>query len=400
MTFQSAGRLFGAALVLAPALAAAQTSSKVVTLGGKDYTVTAKSLVSAAGDINANPIYSTPISPAFNGVGSIRITATQADGSSGTFICTGSLLADGKTVLTAAHCLTGGIGTVTAISANFYPTSSSPVTLTAASWNANPLYSGQVIDENDVGVIHLTAEAPSSISRYALYTGTAENQAFDFVGYGRRGSFGAGTGAAGNGAGFGLANRRQGYNLFDITLGDSRWCSAAAPCPPDSNNYWYDPSAATAHVLLTDFDNGTTGFNSQDGMCWLGQFSNFTLGVSECNPGLGQYEAISGGGDSGGPGFIDGMIASVTSFGLSFGSYNGGGDIDASLNSSFGEFAGFTDVAYQSSWITSQMDLTSLDPTVAGPPVVTPEPASIVLMATGLVGVIGFARRRRNGSKN
>lgn len=369
MNFRPAARAAGAALVLAPAFLAAQTSAKVVNLGGQNYTMTAKSLVSAAGNVNTDARYQTPVSPAYNGVGSVRITSNL-----GTFICTGSLLPDGQTVLTAAHCLTGDIGVVTAVSVNFYPVNSTAVVMNASSWTANPNYSGEVIDENDVGVIRLSAVADPSITRYQLYTGTAENNGFQFVGYGQRGSNGAGVGAAGNGAGFGLANRRTGYNLFDITLGDSRW-----------QNFWDDPNASISHVLLTDFDNGTTGFNSNDGMCWIGQFSNFTLGNSECNAGRGLDEAISGGGDSGGPGFINGQIASVTSFGLTFGQQGTGfGDIDNALDSSFGEYAGFTDVAFQSQWINSQLV------------VATPEPASMVLMATGLIGIAGVARRRRN----
>jgi hypothetical protein len=81
MNFRPVARAAGAALVLAPAFLGAQTSTKVVNLGGQDYTMTAKSLVSAAGNINTDPRYQTPVSPAYNGVGSIRITATQPNGS-------------------------------------------------------------------------------------------------------------------------------------------------------------------------------------------------------------------------------------------------------------------------------------------------------------------------------
>ena len=73
----STARLAGAALAFAPALLAAQmqTSQKVVTLGNQQFTMTAQSLVVAADDIN-NDRHSTPVSPAYNGIGSIRITTT------------------------------------------------------------------------------------------------------------------------------------------------------------------------------------------------------------------------------------------------------------------------------------------------------------------------------------
>ena len=373
-------RLAGAALAFAPALLSAQiqTAQKVVTLGNQQMTMTAQSLVVAADNIN-NARHSTPVSPAFNGIGSVDIRTTA-----GRFICTGSLLADGQTVLTAGHCVSHLPGTVTSMSVNFYPNGPTAVNIAATSWNANPLYSGQVIDENDVGVIHLSREADPNISRYGLAATSGENNNFEFVGYGQKGSFGQGVSIN---AGFSLANRKQGANLFDITAGDARW-----------QGFWDDPNAATAHVLLTDFDNGTTGYNSNDGMCWIGQYFAL-LNTTECNSGLGVNEADTGGGDSGGPGFVNGLIASVTSFGLTFGQYGPGPypDIDTRLNSSFGEFAGFTDVAYQNAWITSQMDLTSLDPTSAGP-TVTPEPASLVLVATGLLGVGGIVRRRRRSA--
>ncbi len=387
MRFRPAARAAGAALVLAPGFLAAQSSTPVA-----HFTATARSLVSAAGNIQTDPRYQTPVSPAYNGVGSVRITSNL-----GTFICTGSLMPDGKSVLTAAHCVTGGIGTVSAISVNFYPVNSTAVNLVASSWTANPGYSGAVIDENDVAVIHLAAEAPANISRYQLYSGNAVNNAFKFSGFGQRGSNGAGVSL---GAGFGLGNRRAGENLFDIAAGDPRFlCPTGSPFCAPGTNFWNNVFGTSAgnvgHVLLSDFDNGTTGFSSNDTFCVLGQFNgDDTLGTSECHSGYALEEAISGGGDSGGPGFINGQVASVTSFGASFGF--GNGDIDNTLNSSFGEIAGFTDVSFHYQWLQDQMDQTSLDPTVAGPAVVSPEPSTMVLMASGLFGIAGIARRRRN----
>jgi hypothetical protein len=394
MRFSSAARLLGAALAFTPALVSAQSEAKLVSATDPNFTFSLQSLVSAAGDVFNDPRYSTPVSPAYNGVAylQIRNSANQI------FACTGSLMEDGKTILTAAHCLKGGVGNVTQVLAVFHPPTGQ-IVLGASSIAAHPLYTTKVIDENDIGVVRLAAEAPANISRYKLYTGAAEGRAFEFVGYGSRGAFGGGIT---QGPSFAQANRKSGENLFDIYAGDSRFsCPVGSSFCASGSNMWenYFGSGAVAgnalsHILVTDFDNGTTGFASNDAMCMIGRFSgDNSLNTSECNSGYGLEEAISGGGDSGGPGFIDGMVASVTSWGATIGVQ--GGDTDNSLNSSFGEFSGFVDVAYHQQWLQGQIDMTSLDPTVSGPVAVAPEPSTVVLMASGLIGIAGVVRRRR-----
>jgi hypothetical protein len=185
--------------------------------------------------------------------------------------------------------------------------------------------------------------ADPAITRYQLYTGVAENNNFQFVGYGQRGSNGAG-----------VSCRRR---LRLATAAPATTCSTSRSATPAGATSGRIRSLPRTHVLLTDFDNGTTGVQLERRHVLdrpLQQLPN--AWHTECNAGRGLDEAISGGGDSGGPGFINGQIASVTSFGLTFGQQGTGfGDIDNSLNSSFGEYAGFTDVAFQSQWINSQL---------------------------------------------
>ncbi len=315
--------------------------------------------------------------PKYQGVVSLIMEYENGDA----FICSGSLLSDRRSILTAGHCVSGGAGTANPFrttayfndlsnpdSVTFLDTRSVGVDVTK--YFVNPNYTGEVVDQNDIAVLRLDHLAPSFATSYELYTGPdLTGQRYNIAGYGARSDVG---GLIGDNLSPGRL--RQGDNRFDFRLGDS-----------DFDGFFTDPGAdgekffGTADVnytYLSDFDPGVPQYDASCQLATLG----FGLDASGkyCNLGVGALEVSSAGGDSGGPQFIDGKLASVTSFGLTFGTTFG--DFDDALNSSWGEFNGFVPTSIHTGFIAFAMGV--------------PEPSTWMLLTFGF-GMIGGGLRKR-----
>ena len=301
----------------------------------------------------------------------------------GVFICSGSLMSDRVSILTAAHCVSDGAGTAGPLSTraffyggpggqsadpDFLPTLNG-VTRNVSGTIVNSAYTGFVIDQNDIAVLRLDRAAPSWATSYELSDFTdLTGVDFNVAGYGARSTIG---GNFGNNAGTGRL--RQGDNNMAWRVGDAVF---------DGRGYnIFGPQSRTEFSYLADFDNGLA---ANDASCRLASAGNFTgLGIAGtakfCNLGRGASEVAVAGGDSGGPQFDQfGRIMSVTSYGISFGTAFG--DIRGGLNSSFGEFSGYVPVYIHKDFIASAMAV--------------PEPSSWAMLIAGF-GLVGATARRR-----
>ncbi len=306
-------------------------------------------------------------------------------GAGGAFVCSGSLY--GNSIITAGHCVSdGGSSRPNSVTAYFYNGSATdqPVYNTGAigvtkvaisAVHVNPLYTGNVIDQNDIAVLRLGAAAPSYATSYGLYTqGDLTGLDYNIAGYGRRSNTGGNNGTGG-GQGLGTGRLRQGDNRYDFRLGDSDFGGVF-----NSAFFGEAPGAQTDYSYIADFDNGLVANDASCGLATVG----FGLAASAkyCNLGRGATEVSTAGGDSGGPQFIDGKLASVTSYGLTFGTDVQPGDINNALDNTFGEFNGFVPIYLHANWINS----------------VVPEPGAWAMLIGGFGMVGGSMRRQRRES--
>jgi Trypsin len=294
-------------------------------------------------------------------------------------ICTGTLLGDRRSILTAAHCVTdNALNKPVSTSAYFYGgpdpdtiVHRSPVSTSIGveTYVVHPQYTGEVIDQNDIAVLRLAEAAPDFAVSFGLYTGDLSGQDFNVMGYGSRSTDGGSLGSN-----LPTGRLRQGDNRYDFRMGDAvfggGWATEIGA-----------PLARIEHSWLSDFDSGL----AENDVACLSANLSFGLAADPrwCNLGRGFTEVGLAGGDSGGPGFVGGRIASVNSYGLTYGT-PAYGDVDASLNSSFGEFSGYVPVYLHTDFIASAMAI--------------PEPGTWLMAAAGLLGLGSLRRLRERGS--
>lgn len=242
----------------------------------------------------------------------------------GGYYGTGTLLFDGRAILTAAHLFEGRTGSATVT----FETRSGTQTLTATEIHQHPGYDAQ--GNNDLAIVWLSETAPIAANRYDIYRANDEiGQVFTLLGYGRTGT--GNTGATSSTTSNPI--KLKAANQFDAD-------AATLKSYLGSGMAW-TPLPGTQ--LIADFDNGTS--------------TNDALGrlIYRNDLGRGLDEGFIAQGDSGGPAFLQNKLAGVASYTASLTRGSIDPDIDSSPNSSFGEIAAWQRVSAYQQWIDQSL---------------------------------------------
>ena len=255
--------------------------------------------------------YQTSYSDFYNSV--VRVSNTESYG-------TGALLYDGRSILTAAHIFEGfGIDNITVYFDTSWGTKAYNATI--------KVYDDyDAINSNgDLAILTLEENVSSFYERYDIYRDNQElGNSFTMAGYGTYGS-----GQTGE-----LDNINDLLKLKTSNTFDSDFYSIYTST---NTNLLWEPLQDS--ILAADFDNGYTKNDA------LGNILDIN------NLGVGILEGMIASGDSGGPAFINNLIAGVASYTTSIISYSNKTDINNTLDSSFGEIGAWQRVSYYSQWI-------------------------------------------------
>jgi hypothetical protein len=290
--------------------------------------------------------------------------------SAGNYACSGSLLAGGQYVLTAAHCaddfskMTVQFGWYDGKAVETRNVSVGNAFIHAG-WN------GDLDTGADIAILKLDAPV-TTIKGYNLSTTNDVGKTHLTAGYGTTSNGGSNTATNWNDGKFG----HYAFNTFDI---DSKTFNKVVgdAIGPD---WGYDESYYKHGVTyMVDFDKGTAQHNTMQ------RIADMTGNKFSSNEGLGGMEGLIAGGDSGGGDFVwngtEWVLSGVHSWGWQACSTFGlDCDVSTINRSSYGDLSGSTAVFSHLDFIAS---VTAV-----------PEPETYALMALGLWVVAGAARRR------